>query len=198
MILKSIEAVIEENETGYRVLSPAVGDFNILVFNGTPLQSGLAIGKMRILNRLYDVVLPKGTFGTVVLDQKVDFAFGVGYKDELFQLDRTATIAGSEKPSNGPVKNGEAIGEGLVVRAFTTGIFYRRSSPDSPPFADVGTAVVKGKTLGLIEVMKSFNQIVFSGGDDFDHGVVSKIFAEDSQEVKSGDPLFLITHDGGN
>ena len=198
MILIPMEAVIEDTKTGYRVLSPAVGDFNILVSGGMPLQSGLAIGRMRILNRLYDVVLPQGVFGTVVLDQKVDFAYGVGFKDELFQLDRTAAIADGEKPGNGPVKNGEAIGEGFVVRAFTTGIFYRRSSPDSPPFADVGSKVEKGKTLGLIEVMKSFNQIVFSGGDDFDHGVVAKIFAEDAQEVKSGDPLFLITHNGGS
>jgi biotin carboxyl carrier protein len=198
MILQAMQAVVEESEKGYRILSPVVGDFNVLVSQGTPLRGGQVIGKIRILNRLHDVVLPGGIGGTAVVDPEADFARGVGYRDELLRLDRTAAGIEDEKPENGPVKKSEEIGEGFVVRAFTTGIFYRRPSPDAPPFVDVDSVVERGKILGLIEVMKSFNQITFTGDDNITSGSVARIYAEDSQEVKSGDPLFLITHDGGS
>jgi biotin carboxyl carrier protein len=39
------------------------------------------------------------------------------------------------------------------------GTFYRSSSPDKPPFKADGDAVSVGDVIGLIEVMKSFNEV---------------------------------------
>ncbi len=39
------------------------------------------------------------------------------------------------------------------------GIFYHRASPDSPPFKTPGDHVSAGEVIGLIEVMKSFNEV---------------------------------------
>lgn len=39
------------------------------------------------------------------------------------------------------------------------GIFYHRASPDSPPFKAPGDAIATGEVIGLIEVMKSFNEV---------------------------------------
>ncbi len=39
------------------------------------------------------------------------------------------------------------------------GTFYRRPSPDEPPFVEDGEAVVAGDVIGLVEVMKSFHEI---------------------------------------
>lgn len=39
------------------------------------------------------------------------------------------------------------------------GIFYHRASPDSPPFKTAGDQVTAGEVIGLIEVMKSFNEV---------------------------------------
>ena len=50
----------------------------------------------------------------------------------------------------------------------------------------------KGEILGLIEVMKTFNHILFQGTGDSDTGVVEKIYAQDAQEVQLGEKLFLI------
>jgi biotin carboxyl carrier protein len=36
------------------------------------------------------------------------------------------------------------------------GIFYRKPSPDQPPFVADGGHVVAGQTIGLVEAMKSF------------------------------------------
>ena len=39
------------------------------------------------------------------------------------------------------------------------GVFYRRPSPEEPPFASPGEPVKAGQTVGLIEVMKTFNEV---------------------------------------
>ena len=47
----------------------------------------------------------------------------------------------------------------LEPRPPLPGTFYRASSPDTPPFKADGDAVVASDTIGLIEVMKTFQQI---------------------------------------
>ena len=40
------------------------------------------------------------------------------------------------------------------------GTFYRRPSPESPPFKEDGDAVAVGDVIGLVEVMKNFQEVV--------------------------------------
>ena len=40
------------------------------------------------------------------------------------------------------------------------GVFYTKESPDSPVYKEPGDTIAKGETIGLIEVMKTFNQII--------------------------------------
>ena len=47
----------------------------------------------------------------------------------------------------------------LEIRSPLPGTFYRASSPDTPPFKADGDAVTASDTIGLIEVMKTFEQI---------------------------------------
>ena len=39
------------------------------------------------------------------------------------------------------------------------GTFYRKPSPDKPSYKEDGDSVAKGDVIGLIEVMKSFNEV---------------------------------------
>ncbi|MDQ6435479.1 acetyl-CoA carboxylase [Mesorhizobium sp. LHD-90] len=45
------------------------------------------------------------------------------------------------------------------TRSPLPGIFYRKATPDSPPYKNDGDAVAAGDTIGLIEVMKSFHEV---------------------------------------
>ncbi len=74
-----------------------------------------------------------------------------------------------------------------VVRAPMVGTFYRRPSPDKPPFVEEGSIVKEGDTLCLIEAMKIFNEIEAEKG-----GKVLKILVEDGSPVEYGQPLFII------
>jgi len=193
----SLSAIVVGEGSTYRVLSPAVGYYESQVKNEMPLAPGSAIGTLRILNKYYNLKLPENISGKVLLKNDLDFTIAVGFKDVLFKLDCSSfgsTVSNKEIKKK---KEIEDIEDGYMIKAFTTGIFYRKPTPDSPPFVEIGKKIKKGKTLGLIEVMKSFNQIIFTGDENFNHGVVKKIFAQDSQEVKAGDPLFLISIHGG-
>ncbi len=45
------------------------------------------------------------------------------------------------------------------TRAMLPGIFYRKPSPDEPPYKKEGDPVARGDVIGLIEVMKSFHEV---------------------------------------
>lgn len=64
------------------------------------------------------------------------------------------------------------------------GTFYRRPSPDAPVFKDVGDAVAVGDVIGLIEVMKSFNEVVADQA-----GTLTAFVADDEEPVMAGQAL---------
>ena len=64
------------------------------------------------------------------------------------------------------------------------GTFYRRPSPDQPVFRQVGDVVAVGDVIGLIEVMKSFNEVQADQA-----GTLTAFFADDEEPVMAGQPL---------
>jgi acetyl-CoA carboxylase biotin carboxyl carrier protein len=71
-------------------------------------------------------------------------------------------------------------------------LFYRRPSPDEPNYVAEGDVVKRGQVLGLVEVIKCFNQIIY-GGDGFpDEASVVRIVPEDAGEVKFNRPLIVL------
>ena len=72
------------------------------------------------------------------------------------------------------------------------GIFYRRPSPDSPAYVEVGSAVSSGSIMGLVEIMKCFHQITYGGLDLPEKGEIVKILADDAAEVRFGQALFHV------
>jgi acetyl-CoA carboxylase biotin carboxyl carrier protein len=78
--------------------------------------------------------------------------------------------------------------EGLVVvAASSVGVFYRRPSPDQPPFVEIGSEVEAEDPLCLIEVMK-----MFTGVSAPCRGRVVEILVEDAAMVEYGQPLMSI------
>ncbi|MDA8169132.1 MAG: acetyl-CoA carboxylase biotin carboxyl carrier protein [Nitrospiraceae bacterium] len=75
----------------------------------------------------------------------------------------------------------------VSVTAPLVGTFYRASSPEAPPFTEIGSKVRKGQVLCIIEAMKLMNEIE----SEID-GTVSRILVENGQPVEYGEPLFLI------
>ena len=64
------------------------------------------------------------------------------------------------------------------------GTFYRRPAPDKPVYKEVGDPVSVGDVIGLIEVMKSFNEVTADQA-----GVITGFPADDEEPVMAGQPL---------
>jgi len=192
---KSLQPLSEVKDSQHLILSPAVGHYSTGPEPGAFLIGGSFIGKLKVLNTFYELYLPDDIYGRVVIDEEKDNIIPVEYGEELFRLNPEKSLVDSETSMTRPEaisEDSKVSEEGYVVRAFTTGIFYANPSPDSPPFVSQGQEIEKGKALGLIEVMKTFNHIVFQGTDKSDTGRIKKILVSDAQEVKLGQPLFLI------
>jgi acetyl-CoA carboxylase biotin carboxyl carrier protein len=70
------------------------------------------------------------------------------------------------------------------------GTFYRAPSPDSEPYVEVGSRVVPGQTLCIVEAMKLMNEI-----ESDIAGTVEKILVANSQPVEYHQLLFVIKPD---
>ncbi len=78
-------------------------------------------------------------------------------------------------------------GDGVDIVAPLLGRFYAQSEPGAAPFVSVGSEVTVDTTVGLIEVMKTFNAV--SAGIA---GIVTEICVQDAQLVEYGDVLFRV------
>ena len=75
----------------------------------------------------------------------------------------------------------------VTIKSPMIGTFYRSSSPDKPPFANVGDEVTAGKTVCIIEAMKLFNEI-----ESDIKGKIVKVLVNDATPVEYDQPLFLV------
>ena len=93
------------------------------------------------------------------------------------------TPAAPEQPSAEKEEDSRYI----TIKSPIIGTFYRKPSPDKPPFVEVGDSISKGEVLCVIEAMKLFNDI-----ESEVSGKVVKVLVEDSTPVEFDQPLFLI------
>jgi len=64
------------------------------------------------------------------------------------------------------------------------GIFYRKPAPDKPDYKSDGDAVTDDDTIGLIEVMKSFNEVKAGAA-----GKIVRFLTENEDAVMAGQPI---------
>lgn len=76
---------------------------------------------------------------------------------------------------------------GHLIRSPMVGTFYTASSPETPPFVQVGQAVNAGQVLCIIEAMKMFNEIESDRA-----GKVIEILVKNGEPVEYDQPLFVI------
>ena len=75
----------------------------------------------------------------------------------------------------------------ITIKSPIIGTFYRKPSPDKPPFVEVGSTIGEGDVLCVIEAMKLFNDI-----ESEVSGKIVKVLVEDSSPVEFDQPLFLV------
>lgn len=76
---------------------------------------------------------------------------------------------------------------GHTMTSPMVGTFYRKPSPASPAFVEVGQRVNAGDTVCIIEAMKLMNEIEADVS-----GTIKAILVNDGEPVEYGAPLFVI------
>ena len=191
--LKLVARVDNEEQGRFLVRAPAVGVVDGVPEVGVYLNPLEAFLTLRVLDRRHAVQLPRGVQGRVVERLIEDTATPVAYGQPLFRLSPIAEEpVAAERSRAGARAPGAADAELIAVVAPSEGVFYRRPGPDSPAYVEQGSHVGSGTVLGLVEVMKSFNQIAYGGAGLPERGVVERILVEDAAEVAFGQTLFLV------
>jgi acetyl-CoA carboxylase biotin carboxyl carrier protein len=89
--------------------------------------------------------------------------------------------------ANADVSGTEEDSRYITIKSPIIGTFYRKPSPDKPPFVEVGANIGQGDVLCVIEAMKLFNDI-----ESEVSGKIIKVLVEDSSPVEFDQPLFLV------
>lgn len=127
--------------------------------------------------------------GTLVLQ---DGAFSLSLTKTAQPLSISAADPQSSQfvesqPGAATASAAQASGSFYEVRSPLVGVFYAGSSPDAPPFVQVGDVVAEGTVLCLVEAMKQFNELPSPCA-----GVVRKVCVSDGALIGFDDVLFEI------
>lgn len=67
------------------------------------------------------------------------------------------------------------------IKSPIPGTFFRKPSPEEPPYQEVGDKVAQGDTIALVEVMKTFHEIKADAD-----GTISAFPVDDGDPVTAG------------
>jgi acetyl-CoA carboxylase biotin carboxyl carrier protein len=175
------------------VLAPAVGIWSCRPAPGSVLLPGSEVGRLHVLNRRWVLRLPADVGGRVAPGGAKNHA-AVEFAQELLRVAAVAAAEGAQQaePAS-PGATARGVPEGAhAVAAPTSGVFYRRPSPGAAPFVEPGQRIRPGQPVGLVEVMKTFNQVVYGGPGLPDEVEVIRVCCADDEEVSAGQPLVIV------
>jgi acetyl-CoA carboxylase biotin carboxyl carrier protein len=75
----------------------------------------------------------------------------------------------------------------IEIKSETVGTFYTQAKPGEPPFVKVGDRVTPTKVVGLVEVMKTYSEIVANCT-----GAIAEVCIENGKYVEFGEVLFRV------
>jgi biotin carboxyl carrier protein len=148
---------------------------------------------LRTLNRSATLFLPDTHAGTVEV-VSAERIVPLGYGDVLLSLAPLASdlVALASRTASQLAYADDLPAGCRALLAPTDGVFYRRPDPASPPFVEPGERIRSGQPIGLVEVMKTFNQIAYGGPGLPEEALVVEFRREDGDEIARGDILVVV------
>lgn len=175
--------------------APAVGIWEPEVGLRRVIRPGDVVGHLDVLGVVHRVIAPDGARGLVsAVAEGVErrARVPVAYGAILFRIDPASELGTSG--SFPVVAAASRAAAGLVFTAPTSGRFYSRPGPGKPPFVQAGDVVRDGQTVCMLEVMKTFNRVVYdaaAGGLPAEARVV-EVAVADEADVDAGAVLLRL------
>jgi len=188
----SADLLIIRNDNGTTSLAcPGPGQVSLWRRPGEAVTAGSAFGVIVRDELCFRLVVPEGASGVIRALHASDRWNSCEHGQPLATLGPWSDELASASP-----EAADAADEGVLVRSPTHGTFYRRPSPEAPPFVEPGQLVRPGQTVGLVEVMKCFSPIAFEPPEGVGTARVVEMLADDGAEVRSGQPLIRLEPGG--
>jgi len=171
------------------LLAPSVGVFTPAVAVDDLVSPGQVVGTIDVLGVLRELTVPEGVAG------RISHRAGGGRSRVPVQYG-DALLAISTASMGDATATTSAVGAGtqgaLAFVAPMSGRFYSRPSPTEPPFIAAGDTVQQGQTVGLLEVMKTFNRLVYQGDSLPKQATVEDIVPNEGDDVVRGDVILAL------
>ena len=172
---------------GDELRAPAVGMWRSMPAPGSFVTTGTPIGTLEVLGMFYRLVAPAGAHGMVAESPRGAARVPVGYGERLVLLDADVSGAAVARTEAAAVQ--AASTTGLALRAPTSGRFYRRPGPGKEPFVSDGDEIGTGQTVCLLEVMKTFNRVVYGADGLPERARIVSVVPEDGADLDAGDVI---------
>lgn len=185
--MRRLEARPEAVEGGLVLCSPAVGAVRGLPRMGDVLVPGQVFATLERLGARVALVVPANASGRVAYrggDGRR--SFGVSHGEQLLRLEPV----GDAVALGVDARSADEEPGGPMLRAPMTGRFYARPAPDEPAFVSAGDVLEPGRTVGLLEVMKTFSRVLYEGDGLPPRAKVVRVVCSDGEDVEEGAPLF--------
>lgn len=189
-VLGNLVAQVERppESPNLHLLSPRVGLWRGAPRVGHVLAPDQSIGELEVLGRRFRLRVPPQVAGRVVEVADPGVARkAMQWGEVLLVLD--PRLHDEALAEGDPASSGARERSGNWLESPSSGRFYRRASPDQPPFVSVGDTIALGDTFGLLEVMKTFTRLQFQNPNLPARAKVVEIAADDGDEVDLHAPL---------
>lgn len=172
-----------------KLLAPTVGIFEANVSAGDLIAEGVSIGTVEVLGVRHALIVPEAVSGRVAhIAGEGRTRAPVQHGDVLITVSTLSSRAAAK--STARAKSSKAGSLSFV--APMSGRFYSRPSPGEPPLVAEGDVVKRGQTVGLLEVMKTFNRLVYEGDGLPEEATVAEIVPNDGDDVVRGDVILAL------
>jgi acetyl-CoA carboxylase biotin carboxyl carrier protein len=129
------------------------------------------------------------TFGYKTDEFEIEISVGTSITPAVNSYDAPPIFAQVSAPISSPASSASlclSASERAIVSPMI-GTFYRRPSPSSSPFVEIGSSVTQTTDVCIVEVMKLLNTISAECV-----GKVSRILVKDGATIEVGQPLMVI------
>jgi acetyl-CoA carboxylase biotin carboxyl carrier protein len=187
---REVAAIARAEGARTLLLAPMPGLFRAMPPAGALIGTGTVVGELEVLGDRIRLIAPEAAEGVVVpVEGRRIARRPVGYGDVLLAIDPAALAGSAPGKTSRASAASTTSSDALSFRVPMSGRYYAKPAPDAAPFVSVGDVIELGRTIALLEVMKTFNRVQYAGAMMPARAKVLAILPKDGDDVSTGDAL---------